>query len=126
MLDAGPTQPYWRHFFMGLHGAGGAGILLTPRHLATAYREYRHSIAMGGLRHADHLRHSHGVSRSDHFRQNICASQRNGWLPVLLFVMFVIGMLGLAILVDLRRDRHPLSRLDSDVWRLVLAAAPTV
>ena len=30
MIDNGPTQPYWKHFFMGLPAPGGAGILLTP------------------------------------------------------------------------------------------------
>lgn len=30
MIDDGPTQPYWRHFFMGLPAPGGAGLLLTP------------------------------------------------------------------------------------------------
>ncbi len=30
MLDEGPKQPYWRHFFMGLPAPGGAGLVLTP------------------------------------------------------------------------------------------------
>lgn len=30
MLDAEPSQPYWKHFFLGLPAPGGAGILLTP------------------------------------------------------------------------------------------------
>lgn len=30
MIDDGPTQPYWKHFFMGLPAPGGGGILLTP------------------------------------------------------------------------------------------------
>jgi len=30
MIDDGPTQPYWRHFFMGLPAPGGAGLVMTP------------------------------------------------------------------------------------------------
>ena len=30
MIEDGPKQPYWKHFFMGLPAPGGAGILLTP------------------------------------------------------------------------------------------------
>lgn len=30
MLDDQITQPYWKHFFMGLPAPGGAGLLLTP------------------------------------------------------------------------------------------------
>ena len=30
MIESGPSQPYWNHFFMGLPAPGGAGILLTP------------------------------------------------------------------------------------------------
>ncbi len=30
MIEDGPTQPYWKHFFMGLPAPGGAGLILTP------------------------------------------------------------------------------------------------
>jgi CDP-diacylglycerol--serine O-phosphatidyltransferase len=30
MLDSGPTQPYWKYFFLGLPAPGGAGLVLTP------------------------------------------------------------------------------------------------
>lgn len=30
MLDEGPKEPYWKHFFLGLPAPGGAGLLLTP------------------------------------------------------------------------------------------------
>jgi CDP-diacylglycerol--serine O-phosphatidyltransferase len=30
MIDDGPTQPYWKHFFLGLPAPGGAGLVLTP------------------------------------------------------------------------------------------------
>jgi CDP-diacylglycerol--serine O-phosphatidyltransferase len=39
MIDAGPKQPYWKHFFMGLPAPGGAGLVLTPViwHLHTGF-----------------------------------------------------------------------------------------
>ncbi len=30
MTETGPTQPYWKHFFMGLPAPGGAGLVITP------------------------------------------------------------------------------------------------
>jgi CDP-diacylglycerol--serine O-phosphatidyltransferase len=30
MIEDGPSQPYWKHFFMGLPAPGGAGLVLTP------------------------------------------------------------------------------------------------
>ena len=30
MIEDGPKQPYWKHFFMGLPAPGGAGIVMTP------------------------------------------------------------------------------------------------
>jgi CDP-diacylglycerol--serine O-phosphatidyltransferase len=30
MIDDGPTQSYWKHFFMGLPSPGGAGLVMTP------------------------------------------------------------------------------------------------
>lgn len=30
MTDAEPTQPYWKHFFMGLPAPGAAGLVITP------------------------------------------------------------------------------------------------
>lgn len=30
MTENGPTQPYWKHFFMGLPAPGGAGLVITP------------------------------------------------------------------------------------------------
>lgn len=30
MIDDGPTQPYWKHFFVGLPSPGAAGLVLTP------------------------------------------------------------------------------------------------
>jgi len=30
MIDEGPTQPYWKHFFLGLPAPGSAGLVLTP------------------------------------------------------------------------------------------------
>jgi len=30
MIEDGPTQPYWKHFFMGLPAPGGAGLVMTP------------------------------------------------------------------------------------------------
>lgn len=29
MLDSGPTQPYWRHYFMGIPAPGGASLIIT-------------------------------------------------------------------------------------------------
>jgi CDP-diacylglycerol--serine O-phosphatidyltransferase len=30
MIDDGPAQPYWKHFFTGLPSPGAAGLVLTP------------------------------------------------------------------------------------------------
>lgn len=30
MIDDGPVQPYWKHFFFGLPSPGAAGLVLTP------------------------------------------------------------------------------------------------
>jgi CDP-diacylglycerol--serine O-phosphatidyltransferase len=30
MIDDGPSQPYWKHFFVGLPSPGAAGLVLTP------------------------------------------------------------------------------------------------
>jgi CDP-diacylglycerol--serine O-phosphatidyltransferase len=30
MIEEGPEQPYWKHFFMGLPSPGGAGLVITP------------------------------------------------------------------------------------------------
>lgn len=30
MIEDGPTQPYWKHFFLGLPAPGGAGLVMLP------------------------------------------------------------------------------------------------
>jgi len=92
MIENGPTQPYWKHFFMGLPAPGGAGILLTPViwQLHTDENTLQ-SPWIGGA-----MLIICGVLMASRFPTISAKHLRvpaKRLVPVLLFVMFVIGML---------------------------------
>lgn len=92
MIDDGPTQPYWKYFFLGLPAPGGAGLALTP--------------AIWQLHTDSPFFQTPWVGCSILFLCGILMACRwptvsaksvrvpaKRMVPVLLFVMFVIGML---------------------------------
>jgi CDP-diacylglycerol--serine O-phosphatidyltransferase len=92
MIEDGPTQPYWRHFFMGLPAPGGAGILLTPAiwQLHTESDAFQ-SPWIGGA-----MLLLCGVLMASRFPTVSLKHLRvpaKYMVPVLLFVMLIIGML---------------------------------
>jgi len=92
MIDDGPTQTYWKHFFMGLPAPGGAGILLTPViwQLHTEGKIFQ-SPWIGGA-----MLVLCGVLMASRFPTLSAKHLRvpaKRMVPFLLFVMFVIGML---------------------------------
>ena len=92
MIDDGPSQPYWRHFFMGLPAPGGAGILLTPV-IWQLHAEWTmiQSPWIGGA-----MLVLCGVlmaCRCPTISAKHLRVPAKRLVPVLLFVMFVIGML---------------------------------
>ncbi len=92
MIEDGPKQPYWKHFFMGLPAPGGAGILLTPViwQLHTESNVFQ-SPWVGGA-----MLFLCGVLMACRWPTISAKSLRvpaRYMVPVLLFVMFVIGML---------------------------------
>ena len=92
MIDAGPTQPYWKHFFMGLPSPGGAGLVLTPAiwqlHTEAAFfQSYWIGCAVLVL---------NGVLMASRFPTVSAKSMRiprQYMVPFLLFIMFVLAML---------------------------------
>lgn len=92
MLDDGPTQPYWKHFFLGLPAPGGAGLVLTPAiwQLHTG-NDFIQSPWVGCT-----ALFVCGVLMSSRFPTVSAKSLRvpaKYTVPFLLFVMFTIGML---------------------------------
>ncbi|MEI7901411.1 MAG: phosphatidylcholine/phosphatidylserine synthase [bacterium] len=92
MIEDGPKQPYWKHFFMGLPAPGGAGILITPviwqLHTDSALFQ---TPWIGGAMLA-----LCGVLMACRWPTVSAKSLRvpaKHMMPVLLFVLFVIGML---------------------------------
>lgn len=92
MIDGGPTQPYWKYFFLGLPAPGGAGLVLTPAvwQLHTGSTLFQTPwigcviLALCGILMA--CRWPTPSAKSLHVPARYL-------VPVLLFVMFVIGML---------------------------------
>ena len=92
MIDDGPTQPYWKPFFMGLPAPGGAGILLTPVvwHIHTNCAALQSPwvgcsmLALCGVLMASRA----PTISAKHLR--VPAKQMK---PTLLVIIFVIGML---------------------------------
>jgi CDP-diacylglycerol--serine O-phosphatidyltransferase len=92
MIEEGPKQPYWKHFFMGLPAPGGAGILLTPViwQLHTESNVFQTPWIGGAMLLIC------GVLMASRWPTISAKHLRvpaKFMLPVLLFVMFVIGML---------------------------------
>ena len=92
MIEDGPTQPYWRHFFMGLPAPGGAGLVLTPAiwqlHTESTFLQ---SPWVGGT-----MLFLCGIlmaSRCPTISVKHLRVPAKHIVPFLLFVMFVIGML---------------------------------
>ena len=92
MIDDGPTQPYWKHFFMGLPSPGGAGLVLTPAiwqiHTESNFLQ---TPFVGGV-----MLLLCGVLMACRWPTVSAKSLRvpvKSLVPVLLLVMFVIGML---------------------------------
>lgn len=92
MIEDGPKPPYWKHFFMGLPAPGGAGILLTPivwqlhtesNLLQTPWIGGAMLIICGVLM----------ACRCPTISAKHLRVPAKYIVPVLLFVMFVIGML---------------------------------
>jgi len=92
MIDGGPTQPYWKHFFLGLPAPGGAGIVLTPAiwQLHTDSPAFQTPwVGCGILFICGILMACRWPTLS---AKSLHVPARR-MVPVLLFVMFVIGML---------------------------------
>ncbi|MDD4174685.1 MAG: phosphatidylcholine/phosphatidylserine synthase [Kiritimatiellia bacterium] len=92
MLDDGPTQPYWKHFFMGLPAPGGAGILLTP----VIWQLHTESAAIQSPWIGCAMLMVCGIlmaCRAPTISAKHLRVPAKRMVPVLLFVMFVIGML---------------------------------
>ena len=92
MTDGGPTQPYWKHFFMGLPAPGGAGLVITPViwHLHTG-SDMLQTPLIGSL-----MLLTCGVLMACRWPTVSIKSLRvpaSRMIPFLLLVMFVIGML---------------------------------
>ena len=92
MIEDGPTQPYWRHFFMGLPAPGGAGLVMTPAiwQLHTE-SDFLQSPWVGGF-----MLFLCGVlmaSRCPTISVKHMRVPARFIVPLLLFVMFMIGML---------------------------------
>jgi len=92
MLEDGPTQPYWKHFFMGLPSPGGAGLVMTPiiwqLHTGSDFLQSPwigcSMLAVCGTLMA---------CRWPTLSAKSLRVPAKRMVPVLLFVMFVIGMM---------------------------------
>ncbi|HRR33345.1 MAG TPA: phosphatidylcholine/phosphatidylserine synthase [Kiritimatiellia bacterium] len=92
MLDDGPTQPYWKHFFMGLPAPGGAGILMTP----VIWQLHTECAALQSPWVGCTMLMICGVlmaCRVPTISAKHIRVPAKRMVPVLLFVIFVIGML---------------------------------
>lgn len=91
MIEEGPTQPYWKHFFMGLPAPGGAGLVILPVICSFIFGDVCRSPLLGA---ASLL--TCGVLMASRF-PTISAKKirvpRSWMMPVLLLVLFTIGML---------------------------------
>lgn len=92
MIDDGPTQPYWKHFFVGLPSPGAAGLVLTPAildlHFESAFLQSpwvgSAMLLLCGILMA---------SRAPTLSMKKLHISTRFQIPVALFVIFVIGML---------------------------------
>ena len=92
MIDDGPTQPYWKHFFVGLPSPGAAGLVLTPAildlHFESAFLQSpwvgSAMLLLCGMLMA---------SRAPTISMKKLHISTRFQIPVAVFVIFVIGML---------------------------------
>ena len=92
MIDDGPTQPYWKYFFLGLPAPGGAGLVLTP----AIWQLHTDSPAFQTPWVGCSILFLCGILMACRCPTISAKSLRvpaKRMVPVLLFVMFVIGML---------------------------------
>jgi CDP-diacylglycerol---serine O-phosphatidyltransferase len=92
MIDDGPTQPYWKHFFVGLPSPGAAGLVLTPAILDLHFESSLLQSPWTGcamLILCGILMASRAPTLSMK-KMHISARYQ---IPVAVFVIFVIGML---------------------------------
>lgn len=92
MIEDGPKQPYWKHFFMGLPAPGGAGIVITP----IVWQLHTESNVLQSPWVGGAMLFICGVlmaSRCPTISVKHLRVPARYVVPVLLFVMFVIGML---------------------------------
>ena len=92
MIEDGPTQPYWKHFFMGLPAPGGAGLVMTPAiwQLHTESDVFQSPWVGGGMLLLC------GILMASRFPTVSLKHLRipaKRMVPVLVFVMLVIGLL---------------------------------
>ena len=92
MIEDGPTQPYWKHFFMGLPAPGGAGLVMTP----AIWQLHTDSDALQSPWIGGTMLLLCGILMASRFPTislNHLRVPAKHLVPVLLFVMLVIGLL---------------------------------
>ena len=92
MIDDNPLQPYWKHFFVGLPSPGGAGLALTPiiwqihtgsTFIQTPWINSLMLFVCGILM----------ACRWPTFSAKSMRIPHRQMIPILLLIMFLIGML---------------------------------
>ena len=92
MIEDGPKQPYWKHFFMGLPAPGGAGLVMMP----VVWQLHTESTVFQTPWIGGAMLLICGVLMASRWPTISAKSLRvpaKFMVPVLLFVLFVIGML---------------------------------
>jgi CDP-diacylglycerol---serine O-phosphatidyltransferase len=92
MIDDGPTQPYWKHFFVGLPSPGAAGLVLTPAILDLHFEPSLLQSPWTGCA----MLILCGIlmaSRAPTISMKKMHINTRYQIPVAVFVIFVIGML---------------------------------
>jgi CDP-diacylglycerol--serine O-phosphatidyltransferase len=92
MIEDGPKQPYWKHFFMGLPAPGGAGLVMLP----VVWQLHTESTVFQTPWVGGAMLLICGVLMASRWPTISAKSLRvpaKFMVPVLLFVLFVIGML---------------------------------
>ncbi len=92
MIEEGPKQPYWKHFFMGLPAPGGAGLVMIP----VIWQLHTESDVLQSPWVGGAMLILCGVLMASRFPTVSVKHLRvpaKFMAPALIFVMFVIGML---------------------------------
>jgi CDP-diacylglycerol--serine O-phosphatidyltransferase len=92
MIDDGPSQPYWKHFFVGLPSPGAAGLVLTPAILDLHFESSLLQSPWTGCA----MLILCGIlmaSRAPTLSMKKMHISTRYQIPVAVFVIFVIGML---------------------------------